>query len=116
MSILRNMVIDCADVERQAQFWSAATGYPIQQRYEDHIALALSPTARPRLLVIKVPDPKTVKNRVHLDLGADDVEAEVERLVGLGATSLERVENYGESWVVLADPEGNEFCVVRERP
>lgn len=66
-----------------------------------------------RLLFQRVPEPKTVKNRVHLDLhaGPERREAETARLVGLGASVLRNVEEQGGSWTVLADPEGNEFCV-----
>jgi hypothetical protein len=66
-----------------------------------------------RLLFQRVPEAKTVKNRLHLDLhpGADRRDAEVERLEGLGATVLRRVKEAGGEWVVMADPEGNEFCV-----
>ena len=77
--------------------------------------------AGPRIFLQKVPEPKTVKNRVHLDvqvgagLGPDErpgrVAAEVERLLGLGATHLRTYDEMGEHWVVLQDPEGNEFCV-----
>ena len=68
------------------------------------------------LLFFKVPEPKTVKNRMHLDIHADDIEAEAERLVGLGATRVEGpIAEWGERWIVLADPEGNELCVCSAR-
>ncbi|WP_420855842.1 VOC family protein [Thermoactinospora rubra] len=69
--------------------------------------LVEGPSGRPRLWFQRVPEAKTVKNRVHLDLRSDDLEAEVRRLVELGARELARHED----WVVLADPEGNEFCL-----
>jgi predicted enzyme related to lactoylglutathione lyase len=62
---------------------------------------------------VKVPEPKTAKNRLHLDVAAADVEVEVARLVGLGATKVADTEEYGYTWTVMADPEGNEFCVAR---
>ena len=65
----------------------------------------------PLMMFIKVPEAKTVKNRVHLDMQAADRDAEVERLVGLGATVLHDKNEYGMQWTTLADPEGNEFCV-----
>lgn len=64
-----------------------------------------------RLLFFRVPEPKTVKNRVHLDLASKDPAAEIERLVGLGATRLEYLERNGRTWTVMRDPEGNEFCI-----
>jgi len=65
----------------------------------------------PRLLFNVVPEPKTVKNRVHLDLNVADMQAEVARLVGLGARKVKTFDENGETWTVMADPEGNEFCV-----
>jgi predicted enzyme related to lactoylglutathione lyase len=65
----------------------------------------------PTLMFIQVPEPKAVKNRVHLDLHADDRAAEVERLVGLGARIVHEKAEFGVEWTTLADPEGNEFCV-----
>jgi predicted enzyme related to lactoylglutathione lyase len=64
-------------------------------------------------LFVKVPELKTAKNRLHLDLAAPDVEAEVARLVELGAARVADTEEYGYTWTVMADPEGNEFCVAR---
>jgi predicted enzyme related to lactoylglutathione lyase len=66
---------------------------------------------QPTMMFIKVPEPKSVKNRVHLDLDASDREAEVERLVGLGATVVHDKDEWGVRWTTLTDPEGNEFCV-----
>jgi hypothetical protein len=67
------------------------------------------PGVYPRYWFVLVPEPKTVKNRLHLDLGADDPKAELQRLIGLGA----RVEAELERWTVLTDPEGNEFCLLK---
>ena len=63
------------------------------------------------MMFIAVPEAKSVKNRVHLDLDADDREAEVRRLIELGATHIHDKDEWGISWTTLADPEGNEFCV-----
>jgi Glyoxalase-like domain len=65
----------------------------------------------PRVLFQLVPEPKTVKNRVHVDLATRDVEAEIARLVALGATEIDRRDGNGTRWVVMNDPEGNEFCI-----
>ncbi|MFC6343180.1 VOC family protein, partial [Nocardioides hankookensis] len=73
----------------------------------------LRPGDQPTWLFVRVPEPKTAKNRLHLDVAAPDVEAEVTRLVGLGATRVADTDEYGYTWTVMADPEGNEFCVAR---
>jgi Glyoxalase-like domain len=106
------VVFDCTHPASLARFWAAALdGYQVApyDDAEDDPSVLVEPTSGsgPWLWFTRVPEPKTVKNRVHLDLRAADVEAEAERLVGLGARVLGRVEN----WVVLADPEGDEFCV-----
>ncbi len=107
------VVIDCADHGRVVDFWAAALGYERSEVNEQYVALV--PPARepglPPLLFQKVPEPKTVKNRVHLDFQADVMADEVARLVGLGATVLAERSLDDFSWTVLADPEGNEFCV-----
>jgi hypothetical protein len=69
----------------------------------------------PDLLFVAVPEAKTIKNRLHLDLRPDDQDAEVQRLLGLGATRAD-IGQGEQSWIVLADPEGNEFCVLRPLP
>jgi predicted enzyme related to lactoylglutathione lyase len=119
------VVIDCADHGRVVDFWAAALGYERREVNEQYVALV--PTARepgpepgaepgpepgrPALLFQKVPEPKTAKNRVHLDFRAEDMADEVTRLVGLGATVIAERSLGDFAWTVLADPEGNEFCV-----
>ena len=78
-------------------------------------ATAQTDDATPTMMFIGVPEPRTVKNRVHLDLVTSDREAEVERLVGLGATRLADHDEWGHVWTTLADPAGNEFCVAARR-
>ncbi|RKS08652.1 hypothetical protein DFP74_4366 [Nocardiopsis sp. Huas11] len=115
---LHAITIDCADAHTLATFWSQALGHPLdpQDRPGDPEALIRLPQGPP-LLFIGVPEPKTTKNRLHLDLCADPGatrETEVARLRDLGATLAEdRREGDGSGWVVLRDPEGHEFCVVR---
>jgi hypothetical protein len=133
------VAIDCTDPHALVRFWAAVTGYEI----EDHSALvaemieagyatrddavdvegrlqwATASACRdpegkgPRLLFQQVPEPKTVKDRIHLDLhfGPEHRDAAVERVVSLGATKLWEGQQGPQSWVTLADPEGNEFCV-----
>jgi hypothetical protein len=113
------VVIDCADHEVVVAFWSAALGgWRRRNVNEQFVALVPPPGldagAGPPplpLLFQKVPEAKVVKNRVHLDFRSDDRAAEIARLVGLGATV--RAEHCLDDfcWTVLADPEGNEFCV-----
>ncbi|MFI6710131.1 VOC family protein [Nonomuraea sp. NPDC050478] len=122
MAGLRDVVVDCAHPASLARFWAAALdGYEVAP-YDDAELARLraqgiddpedDPTVLveggpPRLWFQRVPEHKAGKNRLHLDLQAEDREAEVGRLAGLGATVLDR----REEWTVLADPEGNEFCV-----
>jgi catechol 2,3-dioxygenase-like lactoylglutathione lyase family enzyme len=110
---LGNITFDCDNPARLAEFWSALTGYSLQDSNPFMARLAPPDGSRPHLLFIKVPEPKTAKNRVHLDFGEGKLEPEVERLVGLGASRLGNHSGFGFEWVVLADPEGNEFCVGR---
>jgi predicted enzyme related to lactoylglutathione lyase len=108
---------DCHDPQRVARFWAAALGRDAQKDEDDPPAWYLEADADgPELIFVLVPEGKEVKNRVHLDLRPDDQAAEVERLLGLGATRAEIGQTGQESWVVLADVEGNEFCVLRSQP
>jgi hypothetical protein len=112
---LGEIVIDCADHEVVVPFWLAAMGdYRRVDVNEQYVAVAPveREAGRPALLFQKVPEPKVVKNRVHLDLRGESMAGEVERLLGLGATFIaERTLGEGVRWTVMADPEGNEFCV-----
>jgi predicted enzyme related to lactoylglutathione lyase len=110
---MTEVVIDCADHGSVVDFWAAALGYerrPVNEQYVALVPPAVEP-GLPPLLFQKVPEPKVVKNRVHLDFRAVSMAAEVERLVGLGATVLAERRLGQFAWTVLADPEGNEFCV-----
>jgi predicted enzyme related to lactoylglutathione lyase len=113
------MTIDCVDVERMANFWQEVLGYERRLVEEPYIRLFKPRSDRIIYVLIlqTVPEAKTVKHRVHLDLASDDVDVEVERLVSLGATVLtapRRIEAEtvgGRRVALLADPEGGEFCV-----
>jgi predicted enzyme related to lactoylglutathione lyase len=107
------VVIDCPDHGRVVDFWAAALGYTRQEVNEQYVALVPSERepGRPPLLFQKVPEPKAVKNRVHLDFSAESMADEVAFLVSLGATVLAERSLGSMRWTVLADPEGNEFCV-----
>ncbi|MGB9378591.1 MAG: VOC family protein [Mycobacteriales bacterium] len=108
------IVVDCHDPAAVAAFWSAALDLPIVYSSPDEVVVAKDEHTFPGLIFVPVPDAKTVKNRLHIDLNPDDQAAEVERLIGLGATRVD-VGQGDVSWVVLADPEGNEFCVLTPR-
>ena len=142
MATRLQIVIDCADPARLAAFWADAIHYKLQDPPEGHSswedwlrehgipeeewnsasAIVDPDGAGPRIYFQRVPEPKTVKNRVHLDLNQGTretpteerrrlVDAEVERLESQGARELYRGGEHGEYWVTMADPEGNEFCV-----
>ncbi len=116
-SFLLNVTFDCRDAHRVATFWSGVTGYSLEHvEHPGNPFWLASPPGEglPRLVFVTVPEDKSVKNRVHLDVVPRDDEqaAEVERLVALGASVVDdRRQLQPGGWVVLADPEGNEFCV-----
>ncbi|MET9347746.1 VOC family protein [Streptomyces termitum] len=118
------LTVDCHDPERLAAFWCEVLDFTVLDRSEDQVEIASwAPTAEavrarqmpPTLLFVRVPEGKTVKNRLHLDVSPIDcsTEEEVERLLALGAVRVDVGQGTGRSWVVMADPEGNEFDVVR---
>jgi len=115
-STFTELVVDAADPDRLAQFWSAVLGWRPTGRYEGAVEIAATAGFGPSLTFVPVPDAKRSKNRLHIDVsptGCDQAQ-EVERLIGLGARRAD-VGQGERSWVVLADPEGNEFCVLRAR-
>jgi predicted enzyme related to lactoylglutathione lyase len=109
------VVIDCADHEAVVPFWMAALGdYTRHATNEQYVAIVPveESAGRPVILFQKVPEPKAVKNRVHLDLRGESMTAEVARLTALGARFVaERSLGEGLRWTVMEDPEGNEFCI-----
>jgi predicted enzyme related to lactoylglutathione lyase len=106
------VTMDCADGAALASFWAEALGWSITYQADDGAVLKGTVDGAPGLFLQVVPEPKAGKNRVHLDFGAQALETDLERLVGLGATilSTSATPSGGRS-AVLADPEGNEFCV-----
>jgi hypothetical protein len=125
MAAIRDIVVDCAHPASLARFWAAVLdGYAvapydeaelerlradgIDDPEDDPSVLVEAGPGRPRFFFMLVPEPKTVKNRLHFDLRADDPAAEVIRLVGLGA----RITSEQDDLTVLEDPEGNEFCLL----
>jgi predicted enzyme related to lactoylglutathione lyase len=107
------LVLDCADPPALAEFWSSALGLQRLGSAGNYVLLVSPSGVLPKLLLQGVGEPKTTKNRMHLDIETADVDAEVTRLESIGARRVEtesRAE-HGTRWVIMADPEGNEFCV-----
>ena len=107
------LVLDCADPEALAQFWAPALGYTVLGGVGSYVLLVDESGKQPKLLLQRVDEPKSSKNRMHFDIETPEVDAEVARLEALGAHRLvdEAMEEHGSRWIVMADPEGNEFCV-----
>jgi len=108
----REVVVDCADPRTLAAFWAGFTGYERRTWHEDWSTIG-TPDGSMIIGFQQVPEAKAVKNRVHLDFFAADEEATAQEIEALGASRLWVSEDPGDPFVVLADPEGNEFCVVR---
>lgn len=122
---LAHVTFDCANAAQLASFWSAALGRPVDEGASIHFASigypgyleapgARPPTEGPAWLFVQVPEGKSAKNRMHVDVEVDsesDRETEVQRLIGLGAERTADHDAWGHQWIVMRDPEGNEFCV-----
>jgi hypothetical protein len=108
------VIVDARDPLALGTWWREALGWVVFSDDPEEFEIRPAADRVPGLLFVPVPEPKTFKNRLHLDFRPDERDAEVERLVALGATRAD-VGQGDESWVVLADPEGNEFCVLGAR-
>jgi hypothetical protein len=113
-SSLAIIAIDAVDPKVVADFWCAVLGWVVIEEDEGIISIGSPHGRAPTIDVIAVPEAKTVKNRLHFDLRADGVtrDAELQRLLDLGAQPTDVGQAPDASWVVLADPEGNEFCLL----
>ncbi|GAB2465766.1 VOC family protein [Jatrophihabitans fulvus] len=115
-SAISSLVIDAVDPDTVARFWSDVLGWPERERDDsDGLVIVIGPDGGgPGIDVVRVPEDKTVKNRLHLDLRADGTTTadELYRLLALGARRVDVGQSRDASWVVLADPEGNEFCLL----
>ena len=108
-----SVVVDCNDFAGMLAFWREALGYVAREPAEDGWVILRDPAgANVNVSLQQVPEPRSGKNRLHLDLYTDDQAAEVERLLGIGATRHPRDPEPDDDFVVLEDPEGNLFCVV----
>jgi hypothetical protein len=117
-SELHAVTVDAANPRRLAEFWCAMLGYKVGYDSPEEVAIEKPDASGPEVLFIKVPDAKSVKNRIHFDLSPNDQAAEVARALSLGASHVD-IGQEGDpeaTWTVLADPEGNEFCILRPRP
>ena len=109
------VVIDSGDPASLARFWAAVLDWKVVFEEPDEVVVAKDDDTYPALVFVPVPEAKAGKNRLHIDLAPDDRDAEVGRIVALGATHVDVGQGDDKTWVVLADPEGNEFCVLRTR-
>ena len=108
----REVVVDCHDPRALARFWAGFTGYQLRTNHEDWATIG--PEDGSMIIGFqKVPEPKIAKNRVHLDFWATDEEATAREIEAMGATRRWISEDPDDPFVVLADPEGNEFCIIR---
>lgn len=114
-SSIENIVVDCADAYELGRWWSRVLDVPLSAEDQPGDSETLIELGDRNILFIQVPEPKTVKNRLHFCLRPDvPRDEEVQRLLGIGATLVDdRRRPDGTGWAVLADPEGNEFCVLR---
>ena len=110
------LIVDANDPERLADFWADVLGWRRTGTYEGAVEIGDPAGAKPTLTFVPVPETKTVKNRLHIDVSPAgcDQDAELERLLALGARRVD-IGQGEQTWVVLADPEGNEFCLLRSR-
>lgn len=110
------VTIDCRDPHELARFWCALLGVEVRGQWEQYVGLTPMQPGHPRLVLQRTDDPRPPKNPLHLDLHvpAGELAAQVERAVALGATPVQDVTQDGERWQVLADPEGNVFCLVAD--
>ena len=107
------LVIDARDPRAIARFWAAVLDQKVLFESDDEVIVGSDEHRYPGLCFVPVPEHKTVKNRLHIDLDPDELDAEVERIIALGARRGDVGQGLDATWVVLVDPEGNEFCVLR---
>ena len=108
-------VLDCLDAEGLAGFWAPALGWKRLGADGQYVVIGSGDRTQHEMILQQVTEPKAGKNRMHLDLRSHDMEAEVDRLLSLGASRIsDTFDECGCRWVVMTDPEGNEFCVCTE--
>jgi predicted enzyme related to lactoylglutathione lyase len=112
--VWEEVCVDCADPTALGRWWATALEWMVFDDDPEEFEIRPTPDGLPSILFARVPEPKTVKNRLHFDFRPDDQDATVARLLDLGARRAD-VGQGEQTWVVLADPEGNEFCVLSSR-
>jgi hypothetical protein len=110
---VRHVTVDCENALAVATFWSAALDLPLDGGDAESASIGTGTDSG--WLFFRVPEHKTAKNRMHVDLQSEDRQADVDRLLALGATLVDDHDEWNTRWSVLQDPEGNEFCVVQTR-
>ncbi len=108
--------VDAVDPRALGRWWAETLGWKVFYDSPDEFVITATDERFPGIVFLRVPEAKAVKNRLHLDVVPDDQDAEVAQLLARGATRAEVGQTGDETWVVLADPEGNEFCVLSARP
>jgi catechol 2,3-dioxygenase-like lactoylglutathione lyase family enzyme len=106
------LVVDSRDPARLARWWAEVLGFRVTFEKPDIVAIGSPDDSHPGITFVPVPEPKAGKNRLHFDLAPDDQPAEIERLLDMGARHVDVGQPTAAGWLVLADPEGNEFCVL----
>jgi catechol 2,3-dioxygenase-like lactoylglutathione lyase family enzyme len=109
-----SVMLDCNDLEGEVAFWREILGLEEKMRFSRYVFLSRLGEKGPRLAFQQVPEAKTIKNRMHLDLAAADPEALMARVLELGGRHIRDFDLDGFGWTVMADPEGNEFCVIKD--
>lgn len=109
------LIVDAVDPERLARWWAEVLDHRLESVSPEEVVIGPSVDGHPRLVFLRHDDAKAAKNRLHLDLRPDDLDAELERLVNMGARHVDVGQPEDAAWVVLADPEGNEFCIIRPK-
>ncbi len=116
MSItLENIAFDCTDAATLATFWAGVLSVEVDAEGNEFFATVNRAADGPTLMFLQVPEPRTVKNRLHLDLATADWATELDRLLTLGAQRLDEHDEYGTHWITLADPEGNVFDLAEHK-
>ena len=111
----RTVVVDAFDPPRLGRWWAEVLDYRVEREDPDEVHVVPADDAHPRLVFLQSPEAKAAKNRLHIELDPDDRDAEAERLVNMGARHVDVGQAPDATWVVLADPEGNEFCLLQPR-
>lgn len=113
--VWEQVIIDTSEPRELGTWWAEALRWVVIDDHDDEFEIRPGPDVFPGLLFVRVAEPKAQKNRLHIDLRPDDQEHEVARLTSMGARLVD-IGQGEQAWVVLADPEGNEFCVLRQIP